>query len=177
MQLGTSARPPGCEAEAFTLLSMKTHRFFETIDSFGPLLLRLGLAVVLFPHGAQKVLGWWGGHGLAGTMAFFTQAMHIPAVFAALAIATEFLAPIALLLGFCTRLAGLVVAVHFIVAAILGGHIFNGFFMNWSGDQKGEGFEYHLLMLTLGLGLAVLGGGKWAVDREIARRLNAPGNP
>ncbi|MCX6966658.1 MAG: DoxX family protein [Verrucomicrobia bacterium] len=150
---------------------MKLPRFFETVDSFGPLLMRLGLAVVLFPHGAQKVLGWWGGHGFSGTMGYFTGAMHIPAVLAFLAIATEFAAPIALFFGFFTRLAALAVSIHFVVAAILGGHIYNGLFMNWMGNQKGEGFEYHILMVALALGLLFLGGGKWALDRVIARML------
>jgi len=149
---------------------MKLSRLlFGTCDSFGPLVLRLGLAVALFPHGAQKVLGWWGGNGFEGTMGFFTGPMHIPAVLAFLAIATEFAAPIALALGFFTRLAGLVIAVNITVAAILGGHIANGFFMNWMGTQKGEGIEYHLLMATLGLGLFILGGGKWSVDALIAK--------
>ena len=153
---------------------MKLSRFFETIDSFGPLLLRLGLAATLFPHGAQKVLGWWGGHGFSGTMNYFTGTMHIPTALAFLAIMTEFFDPIALLLGLCTRLAAFVIGVHITVAAILGGHYLNGFFMNWMGDQKGEGVEYHLLMATLGFGLAILGGGKWALDRVIARGLNRP---
>lgn len=150
---------------------MKTSRFFATLDSFGPLLMRLGLAAALFPHGAQKVLGWWGGHGFSGTMDFFTGTLHIPAALAFLAILTEFAAPIALVLGFCTRLAALVIAVHITVAAILGGHIYNGFFMNWFGNQKGEGFEYHLLMATLGLGLVFVGAGKWSLDRLIAHRI------
>jgi len=151
---------------------MKTARlFFGTLNSFGPVVLRLGLAIALFPHGAQKVLGWWGGHGFTGTMGFFTGSLHIPAAMAFLAIATEFAAPIALVLGFFTRLAGLAIAVHITVAAVMGGHIANGFFMNWLGNQKGEGFEYHLLMATLGLGLFIMGGGKCALDTLIARQL------
>jgi putative oxidoreductase len=144
---------------------------FCTYDSFGPLVMRLGLAAALFPHGAQKVLGWFGGNGFEGTMNFFTGTMHIPALFAFFAIATEFAAPIALVLGLFTRLAGLVIAIHITVAAILGGHYMNGFFMNWMGSQKGEGVEYHLLMATLGLGLFFLGGGKWSLDALIARTL------
>jgi len=151
--------------------AMKIARLFATIDSFGPLILRLGLAAAMFPHGAQKVLGWYGGHGFEGSMKFFTGTLHIPMALAFLAIATEFAAPIALLLGFFTRLAALAIAVHITVAAILGGHICNGFFMNWFGKQAGEGFEYHLLMATLGLGLVFLGGGKWALDGMLARKL------
>ena len=150
---------------------MKLACFFKTIPSIGPVLLRLGLAAVLFPHGAQKVLGWFGGYGFGGTMNFFTGTLHIPALFAFLAILTEFAAPIALGLGLFTRLAGLAIAVHITVAAILGGHFHNGFFMNWFGNQKGEGFEYHILMATIGLALVVLGGGRCALDTLIARSL------
>ena len=93
-------------------------------------------------------------------------------MFVFLAILTEFLGPIALLLGAFTRLAALAIGVHITVAAILGGHIYNGFFMNWFGVQKGEGFEYHVLVLTIALGLLFLGGGKWALDTLIARMLD-----
>ncbi len=151
---------------------MKLARFFRTIDSFGPLLLRLGLAAALFPHGAQKMLGCFGGPGFSGTMGFFTGQMHIPAFLAFLAICVEFFAPIALFFGFFTRLAGFALAVHIAVAAYLGGHLANGFFANWAGNQKGEGVEYHLLVITIGLALAILGGGKWAVDAWMARNLS-----
>lgn len=146
-------------------------RFFQTVDSFGPLLLRLGLAVVMFPHGAQKVFGWWGGHGLSGTMNFFTGMLHIPAWLAILAILTEFLGPIVLFFGFFTRLAGLALAVHIATAAVLGHHIANGFFMNWSGSQKGEGIEYHILVAAIGLALVFLGGGKLSIDAAIAHSM------
>jgi len=156
---------------------MKLTRFFETIDSLGPVVLRLGLALVLFPHGAQKVLGWWGGHGFSGTMGFFTGVLHIPAALALLVIATEFLGPIALVFGFFTRLAALAIGVNFVVAAILGSHVANGFFMNWMGTQKGEGFEYHILMVTIALSLVILGGGKCALDSVIARTLGGQKAP
>jgi len=151
---------------------MKLPCLFKTVDSFGPVVLRMGLALVLFPHGAQKALGLWGGHGFSGTMGFFTSMLHIPAAFAFLAILTEFLGPIALFFGLFTRLAALAVAVLFVVAPILGGHLANGFFMNWFGNQKGEGFEYHILMVTIALGLVILGGGKCALDTMIARMLD-----
>ena len=59
-------------------------RFFATNDSYAPLVARVLLAAVMFPHGAQKLLGWFGGYGFAGTMQFFTQTMHIPAPLALL---------------------------------------------------------------------------------------------
>jgi len=84
-----------------------TFSLFQTSGSVGPLLLRVFLAVVMFPHVAQKVLGWFGGSGFASSMAFFTDKMGIPAVFAFVAVLAEFLGPIALFFGFLTRIASL----------------------------------------------------------------------
>ncbi len=149
--------------------------FFATVRSFGPLILRIGLAIVIFPHGAQKVLGLFGGSGFAGTMEFFTQTLHIPYALALVAILTEFFAPIALFLGFFTRLAALGIVIHFITAAILGGHIANGFFINWAGNQKGEGIEYHILMVASALALMFMGAGRWALDNWMARNTRNDG--
>jgi putative oxidoreductase len=145
--------------------------FFSSVESFGPLILRLGLAMVIFPHGAQKVLGLFGGNGFAATMGFFTQTLHLPYALALVAVLTEFFAPIALFLGFFTRLAALTLAIQFVTAAILGGHIANGFFVNWTGNQKGEGIEYHILVVTAALSLLIMGAGRWAIDGWIARNM------
>src|ERR1700681_3025144 len=99
------------------------------------LVLRLALAVVIFPHGAQKMLGWFGGYGFAGTMQFFTGMMHIPAFLAVLAILAKFLGSILVALGLLTRLASLAIVVNMVVA-VATIHLRNGFFMNWSGQQK-----------------------------------------
>jgi putative oxidoreductase len=132
-------------------------------------LLRVMLGIVFLPHGAQKVFGWFGGAGLAGTMHTFTQGMGIPALFAALAIATEFLGALALIAGFFGRLAALAVAVEMVVAVSFV-HWANGFFMNWSGTQAGEGFEYHLLVLAIAIVLIVRGSGAWSLDRLLGAR-------
>jgi putative oxidoreductase len=142
---------------------------FKTNNSFAPTLARLTLGLVFFPHGAQKVLGWFGGYGFHGTMNFFTSQMHIPAVFAFLAIAAEFLGSLGLITGFLTRLSALGIAVNMIVAIELV-HKANGFFMNWYGNQKGEGFEYHLLAIGLALIVMIYGAGKASVDGFIAAR-------
>ena len=141
----------------------------KTNDSFAPTLARLTLGVVMFPHGAQKVLGLFGGYGFHGTMNFFTQQMHIPAVFAFLAIAAEFLGSIGLILGFLTRIAAFGIAVNMVVAITMV-HAANGFFMNWYGNQKGEGFEYHLLTLGVALIVMIYGAGKASVDGVITAR-------
>ena len=142
----------------------------NTNSSTGPLVARLVLGLVMFPHGAQKVLGWFGGHGFAGTMQFFTGTMHIPAVFAFLAIAAEFAGALGLIVGLLSRVAAFGVA-SVMVVAILTAHASNGFFMNWAGDQKGEGFEYHLLAIGLALVVMIQGAGKASLDGLISSRL------
>lgn len=140
----------------------------KTNNSGAALLARLALGVVFFPHGAQKVLGWFGGYGFSGTMGFFTGTMHIPAFFAFLAIMAEFLGSIALIFGVLGRVAALGVAAVMGVAVFMV-HAGNGFFMNWSGSQKGEGFEYHLLALALAAVVIIYGSGKASVDRLLTR--------
>ncbi|HSL23535.1 MAG TPA: DoxX family protein [Vicinamibacterales bacterium] len=131
------------------------------------LVLRLALGIVMFPHGAQKVFGWFGGFGLSGTTAFF-QSMGIPYIFAVLAIAAEFLGSLGLLAGFLTRIAALGIAAVMLTATFMV-HWPIGFFMNWSGTLKGEGFEYHLLAIGIAVALMIRGGGTASVDRALTR--------
>ena len=145
------------------------YNLFRTSGSVGPLLLRVFLAVVMFPHGAQKVLGWFGGAGFASSMAFFTDKMGIPAVFALLAILTEFLGPIGLFFGFLTRIAAFAIGFDMLVAALLV-HVHSGFFMNWLGKQKGEGIEFDLLLWAIALALIVQGAGAFSIDGLISSR-------
>jgi len=142
-------------------------KIFATEDNTATAILRLVLGVVIFAHGAQKMLGWFGGFGFSGTMGFFTGTMHIPAPFAFLAIAAEFFGGLGLILGFLTRIAAFGIAVNMVVA-IKTVHSAFGFFMNWSGTQKGEGFEYHLLVLATTAFLMMRGAGAFSVDRAIA---------
>ena len=128
---------------------------------------RILLGLVFFPHGAQKMLGWFGGFGFKGTMNFFTQHEHIPYIFALLAILAEFLGSLGLITGFLTRIAAFGIACNMVVA-ILMSHAQNGFFMNWMGNQKGEGYEYHLLALTLLISVIIRGAGAFSVDRTIS---------
>jgi putative oxidoreductase len=129
-------------------------------------IVRVVFGIVFFAHGAQKALGWFGGYGYSGTMGFFTQ-MHIPWIFGNLAIAAEFLGGIGLIVGALTRVAAFGISMNMLVAVWMV-HLSNGFFMNWTGQQKGEGFEYHLLALTIALILMVKGGGAFSVDRALA---------
>src|SRR5260370_8003329 len=92
-------------------------------------ILRLDLGVVFFAHGAQKALGWFGGYGFTGTMGFFTGMMHIPAVFAFLAIAAEFLGGLGLILGLLTRVAAFGIFCNMIVAGASCPHPFRLLFI------------------------------------------------
>ena len=142
-------------------------KLFATEDSIATAILRLVLGVVFFAHGAQKMLGWFGGFGFSGTMGFFTGTMHIPTLLAFLAIAAEFFGSLGLILGFVTRIAALGIATNMAVA-IATVHRTVGFFMNWDGTQKGEGFEFHLLVLAITGFLMIRGAGAFSVDRAIA---------
>jgi putative oxidoreductase len=131
-------------------------------------ILRLVLGIIFFFHGAQKMLGWFGGYGFTGTMNFFTHQMGIPAVFAFLAIAAEFFGSFGLILGLLARVAASGIIVNMVVAILMVHHA-NGFFMNWSGNQKGEGYEYHLLTIAVGLAIVIRGAGAFSVDRIIGQ--------
>ncbi len=146
-------------------------RLFRTNNDITPLILRLFLGAIFFPHGAQKALGLFGGYGFSGTMGFFTQKMGIPVVLALLIIAAEFLGSIGLITGFLTRLSAFGIA-SVMTGAIFMVHLPNGFFMNWSGKQAGEGFEFHLLAIGIALVLLITGGGGLSIDGLIAQKSN-----
>jgi putative oxidoreductase len=142
-----------------------------TTDDIAPTIARLTLAVVYFPHGAQKMLGLFGGYGFSGTMGFF-ESVHIPALLAFLAICAEFFGSLGLLVGLLWRVAAFGIACNMIVA-VTTIHQHFGFFMNWTGQQKGEGFEFHLLALGLLLIVMVKGSGAASVDLALSRRSRA----
>jgi putative oxidoreductase len=131
-------------------------------------LLRLVAGVVFFAHGAQKMLGWFGGYGFHGTMGFFTQEMHIPALLAFLAICAEFFGGLGLIVGLLSRIAAFGILCNMVTAVLLIHHNY-GLFMNWSGDQKGEGFEYHLLAIAVMLAIIIKGAGAYSVDYMLSR--------
>jgi len=131
--------------------------------------MRLMLGIVFFAHGAQKALGWFGGYGFSGTMGFFTSQMHIPAPVAFLAICAEFLGGLGLIFGFLTRIAAFGIAVNMLVAVLMV-HMHIAFFMNWGGNQKGEGYEYHLLALALAIAIIIRGAGASSIDRALSSK-------
>ena len=143
-------------------------RLLRTDNDLGALVTRIALGAVMFPHGAQKVLGWWGGHGLSATLETFTAKMGIPAPLALAAIGAEFLGALGLVVGLGTRVAAFGIGVTMVVAATM--HAGNGFFMNWYGQQEGEGYEYHLLAIGMAAALVIRGAGALSLDRLLARK-------
>jgi putative oxidoreductase len=148
-------------------LSRSLPLLVATSDSLGPTVLRWTLGLVMLPHGLQKTFGWFGGYGFEGTMGWLTGTVGAPWILALLAILAESVGAVMLLLGLGTRLAALGIGAVMVVAISV--HWTNGFFMNWSGTQPGEGFEYHLLALGLAGAILLLGGGRFSVDGRLAR--------
>lgn len=144
------------------------YRFLATNQSSMLLFQRVILGLVMFPHGAQKLLGWFGGPGWSGTISGFAG-MGMPTVLTMLVIFSEFFGSLGLIVGLGTRLAALGTTCVMLGAVLLV-HLRVGFFMNWGGQQMGEGYEYHLLALALSLPLLVKGGGLLSIDGAIAKR-------
>jgi putative oxidoreductase len=141
-------------------------RLVQTDDDTGMLIARLALGIVMFPHGAQKLLGWFGGQGFAATVQGMTG-MGLPAALVFVVILIEFFGSLALILGVLGRIAAFGI-LCVMLGALFMVHLPNGFFMNWMGNQKGEGFEYHLLAIGLALAVLVNGSGRWSSDRRMS---------
>jgi putative oxidoreductase len=136
-------------------------------------LARIILATIFFAHGSQKMFGLFGGRGVSGTIAIFQQTMGIPAPLTILAMTAEVFGAVGLFLGLFSRVAAMGVLVVMIVAPFAN-HLYPNFFMNWTGRQMGEGFEYHLLAIALIVTILVRGAGALSIDRAISsERLGA----
>lgn len=136
------------------------------------LIARLALGIVVFPHGAQKLLGWFGGYGFEGTMGFLTGSAGLPWVVALLVILIEFFGSLMLIFGAATRVAALGILGNFL-GVVLTSHLQNGFFMNWYMEpKKGEGLEYFILLFGLGLIALIAGGGKASVDAALTKSVD-----
>jgi putative oxidoreductase len=143
------------------------HKLVSTSNDLVLTVVRLVLGVTFFMHGAQKMLGWFGGYGFHATMGTFTHYLGIPAPLALLAICAEFFGGLGLLVGLLSRVAALGIIVNMLVAIATVHHV-NGFFMNWTGQQKGEGFEFHLLAIALAIVVVIKGSGAVSIDRAMA---------
>jgi len=124
---------------------------------------RVVLGIIFFAHGAQKMLGWYGGPGLASTMRTFTEHLHLPCALAFLVIAGELVSGVGLIIGLFSRIAALFIVLT-MVGAIATVHFRFGLFMDWFGGQKGHGIEYHLLAIALALVVVVNGAGAFSLD-------------
>ena len=148
-------------------------RLLETDPKdFAALASRIALGVVIFPHGAQKLLGWFGGFGFTGTMGFFTETMVIPWIFGFAAIMAESICAALLILGFLGRINALLIGITMLVAMVTS-HIQYGFFMNWFGNQKGEGIEFFLLTFGLAIALIINGSGAFSIDAKLSNSAKA----
>jgi putative oxidoreductase len=143
--------------------------FLGTSHDVVPMLLRIALGGVILAHGLQKVFGWFGGYGIAGTMAFFAS-IGMPAVLGALVIVSDFAGSLALVAGFLTRFSAAAAFLVMLGATLLV-HLPNGFFMNWGGAPHGEGYELHLLAMAMAASLVLSGGGRGSVDGWLVRKL------
>ncbi|NND71892.1 MAG: DoxX family protein [Rhodothermales bacterium] len=150
-------------------------RIISTDDNITLTILRVTLGVVMFAHGAQKLLGWFGGSGFTGTMGWLTGAMGIPYLIALLIIIIESIGALSLIAGFLSRIWALGIG-FVMIGAIALVHAQHGFFMNFNGQQAGEGFEYHLLVLAIVAAITVAGGGKASVDLWLHKRSRAQAN-
>jgi len=146
--------------------------FVTDIQNTSALIARIALGIVVFPHGAQKLLGWFGGYGFEGTMGFLTGSAGLPWIIALLVILIEFFGALFLIAGFATRLAALGIIGNFI-GVVVTSHLNSGFFMNWYNQlNKGEGLEYFILLFGLALISLIAGGGKASIDGAITKSWN-----
>lgn len=136
---------------------------FSSGTDWTGVILRLTLGLVIFPHGAQKMLGWFGGYGFSGTLGYFTGTLNLPWIIGFLVIVIEFFGSLSLLAGLGSRLWAMAMIV-LMLGIIFSAHIANGFFMNWTGAQGGEGYEFHLLVIGLSLAVVLNGGGRFSLD-------------
>jgi len=142
-------------------------RLLATEGDWGATVARVTLGAVMLPHGVQKLLGWFGGYGFQATMGFLTTQAGLPYPIALLVILIESFGALALVIGLAGRVMAAGVAAV-MVGAVVTTHLRNGFFMNWSGAQRGEGFEYHILALALALVVMLRGSGAASVDRALS---------
>jgi putative oxidoreductase len=143
-------------------------RLIRTSDNTPALVLRLALGLMMLAHGSQKLFGWFGGYGWDGTMGFLTDQIGLSAPLAALLIVGEFAAGLGLIVGLLGRVAALG-TLAIMLGAVFTAHLPNGFFMNWSGTQKGEGIELHILAIAMAVAVALQGSGALSIDRALTR--------
>lgn len=153
----------------------RLERFLATPSDTTLLWLRIVAGAVMFPHGAQKLLGWFGGRGFEATMSGMQEHLGLPAFVVLLVILGESLGALGLVVGFASRFCAFGIVLTMIGA--LERHLDHGFFMNWSGRNAGEGYEFHLVLIALALPVMIRGGGALSFDRFLVDRLDAIRRP
>lgn len=144
---------------------------FRAGNDWTGLITRLAAGIILFPHGAQKLLGIFGGYGFSGTMQYFSS-LHIPWIIGVIVILLESIGSLFLILGLGGRIwSALIVVLMLGILVLVHGEY--GFFMNWFGNQKGEGYEFDLLMIGLALATLINGSGRYSLDRVLTQRVTA----
>lgn len=146
--------------------------FYKTGDHISGLILRITLAIVMLPHGCQLLFGWFGGFGFTGSMNYFTQVEGLPWVAGFVVILLQFLGALFILFGFMGRIIAFAMTVLFI-GMVITTHWQYGFFMNWMGNQGGEGFEFHILAIGLSLALLANGSGAYSFDSLLTKRITS----
>ena len=146
------------------------NQIFGTNGNYASTALRIMLGIIIFSHGAQSMLGWFGGYGLKATLQFLTTAMSLPFFVALAVILIQFFGSLMLILGIGTRIASL--GIFGIFVGMASYHFQFGLHMNWAGSKGGEGFEYHLLVLGMCVALFILGGGALSFDRKLSPNLS-----
>ena len=147
-------------------------KLFQTRNDWTLTLIRVVAGGVMFPHGLQKLLGWFGGAGFTRTIHGFGQ-MGFAAPLVFLVIMAESFGALGMILGCLSRIAAFGIAVDMIVAATVTYNRFGMFFMNWSGARKGEGIEFHFLMIAMSLAVIIAGGGAFSIDRALSGNKDA----
>ncbi|WP_407478812.1 DoxX family protein [Elizabethkingia miricola] len=145
-------------------------KLLKTSDSLTGLVLRLSLGVVFIPHGLQKTFGLFGGMGFSDTLHLFTEKMGLPWIVALLVILIEFLGSLCFLIGFATRFWA-VAFTGLMLGIMMTSHLENGFFMNWFGNQKGEGCQFDLLAIGISVALFIEGSGRFSIDKFLLKNI------
>jgi putative oxidoreductase len=149
-------------------------RIARTEADISALVARLALGIVMFPHGAQKLLGWFGGEGWSGTLKSFHDYFGVPAPITALVILGESLGALGLIFGVLGRFCAFGVACV-MLGAVFMAHIGSGFFMNWRNlPNQGHGFEYHILAIGLAVIVMLKGSGCFSFDRWLTKKGEVP---
>ena len=138
-------------------------KILSTDNNYSWLLLRVTLGTIMLAHGVQKAFGWFGGFGWDNSINYF-KGVGLPAFLGASVILIETVGALLLIAGFAGRIiAGLMAII--MIGAFAIEHVPHGFYMNWFGNHKGEGFEFDILFWSIAIVLVINGSGKYSLDK------------